>query len=298
MQRLTRDRHTFVLDPKAKPIMTVTSGEEFVVETWDAYMGRWAPEDEPTHLGPAAGPIAVEGAMPGDVLRVDLLDIKPVQVKPEGMAVHDVTKGRGFLGSEFTRHVPTVMQMQDGELIFPGGIRLPVTPSLGYVATTFTEFRETNTDSGPNGGDIDIKELTAGSSIWLPVFQPGGLLCVGDCHATLGDGCVGGTAAECASESRLRVTLEKGMTLDRPRALTPEFFITICYGQDLGEAMRQAVRDMVKFLVEEKGMEPYTAYTLLSLGADIRISRAFRPVSPVKLLLRRSVLDQIETARA
>jgi acetamidase/formamidase len=139
-----------------------------------------------------------------------------------------------------------------------------------------------------------MKELTAGSTIWLPVFVPGGLLVLGDCHAVVGDGAVGGTGAECSAELTLRLTVEKDRHLARPRALTPHYFATLATGDDLGQAMRQAVRDMVDFLVQEQGVEPYQAYSLLSLAGDVRMSRTFRPLSPVKMLLARAVLEQLE----
>jgi amidase len=138
-----------------------------------------------------------------------------------------------------------------------------------------------------------MAELTAGSSIWLPVFVPGGLLVLGDCHAVVGDGAVGGTGAECAAEITLRVTVEKGLQLERPRALTSDYFVTIASGNDVGQAMRQAVQDMVDFLAHYKGMEPYAAYSLLSLAGHVRMSRTFRPLSPVKMLLSRQVLAQL-----
>jgi amidase len=185
------------------------------------------------------------------------------------------------------------MPIRDGHLEFPGGLRIPTNPSVGLIATTPNEVQQTASDSGPYGGDIDMKELTAGSIIWLPVFVPGGLMVLGDCHAVVGDGAVGGTGAECAAEITLRATVEKGMRIERPRALTPHYFVTVAYGEEVGEAMRQAVRDMVRFLADEKGMEPYAAYSLLSLAGDIRVSRTFRPVSPVKMLLSRQVLEQI-----
>jgi amidase len=116
---------------------------------------------------------------------------------------------------------------------------------------------------------------------------------LGDCHAVVGDGAVGGTGAECAAEISLRVTVEKGMGIQRPRALTPQYFVTVSYGEDIGEAMKQAVRDMVQFLANEKGMEPYAAYTLLSLAGNVRVSRTFRPISPVKMMLSRQVLEQL-----
>jgi amidase len=291
MTRLSRDKFTTVLDPKLQPAITIGSGEELVVETWDAYMGVWGANEQPTVMGPATGPIAVDGASPGDALKVDILTITPGP-----SAMHDVRAGRGFLGDEFTQRHPTVMPIRDGHLEFPGGLKIPVNPSVGLIATTPNEIQQTASDSGPYGGDIDMKELTSGSTIWLPVFVPGGLLVLGDCHAVVGDGAVGGTGAECAAEITLRVTVEKGMGIERPRALTPQYFVTVSYGDDVGEAMRQAVRDMVQFLAREKGMEPYAAYSLLSLAGDVRVSRTFRPISPVKMMLSRQMLEQIGSA--
>jgi amidase len=291
MTRLSRDKFTTVLDPKLQPAITIGSGEELVVETWDAYMGVWGANEQPTVMGPATGPIAVDGASPGDALKVDILTITPGP-----SAMHDVRAGRGFLGDEFTQRHPTVMPIHDGHLEFPGGLKIPVNPSVGLIATTPNEIQQTASDSGPYGGDIDMKELTSGSTIWLPVFVPGGLLVLGDCHAVVGDGAVGGTGAECAAEITLRVTVEKGMGIERPRALTPQYFVTVSYGDDVGEAMRQAVRDMVQFLAREKGMEPYAAYSLLSLAGDVRVSRTFRPISPVKMMLSRQMLEQIGSA--
>ena len=291
MKRLSRDKFTTVLDPKLSPAIAIASGEELVVETWDAYMGVWGAHEQPTVMGPATGPIAVDGASAGDALKVDILAIQPGPA-----AMHDVRAGRGFLGEEFTRRWPTVMPIRDGHLQFPGGLKIPVNPSVGLIATTPNEIQQTASDSGPYGGDIDMKELTAGSTIWLPVFVPGGLLVLGDCHAVVGDGAVGGTGAECAAEITLRVTVEKGMGIERPRALTPQYFVTVSYGEDVAEAMRQAVRDMVQFLVREKGMEPYAAYSLLSLAGDVRVSRTFRPISPVKMMLSRQVLEQLRSA--
>jgi amidase len=288
MKRLSRDKYTTVLDPKLSPAITIASGEELLVETWDAYMGVWGANEQPSVMGPATGPIAVEGARPGDALKVDILDIKPA-----ASAMHDVRAGRGFLGEEFTTRWPTVMPIHDGHLAFPGGLKIPVNPSVGLIATTPNEIQQTASDSGPYGGDIDMKELTAGSTIWLPVFVPGVLLVLGDCHAVVGDGAVGGTGAECAAEITLRLTVEQGKGIERPRALTPQSFVTVSYGDDVGEAMRQAVRDMVHFLVDEKGMEPYAAYSLLSLAGDVRVCRTFRPISPVKMMLSRQILEQV-----
>jgi amidase len=289
VQRVSRDQRIYVLDPSNPPAATIEPGEELIVETWDAFEGVRDPAriEERTLVGPATGPISVRGAEPGDALRLDLLDITP-----RGDAVHMVRPGRGFLLDEFTQAYPTVMPIEDGHLRV-GRVRLPLAASMGFVATTPTYRQVTASDSGPYGGDFDMKELTAGSTLFLPVFVPGGLLALGDCHAVVGDGAVAGTGAECAAEVHLRVSLEKGAGLSAPRALTPDHFVVLSYGEELGPAMQQAVRGMVDFLVQEKGLAPYDAYTLLSLAGDVRVSRTFRPISPVKMMLSRRALEQL-----
>ena len=122
MQRLSRDKYTTVLDPALSPAITIASGEELIVETWDAYKGVWGADQEPPEVGAATGPIAVEGAGPGDALRIDILAITPGTA-----AMHDVRPGRGFLGETFTERRPTVMPIRDGHLMFPGGISHPLT---------------------------------------------------------------------------------------------------------------------------------------------------------------------------
>jgi amidase len=292
MKRLTRDHKIYVLDPANPPAITIDSGEELMVETWDAFEGIRDPKslDEKQLKGPAIGPIYVNGAEPGDALRVDFISVTP---RANEGAAHMVSPGRGFLEQEFDRSYPTVMTIEDGHVVLPSGVRLPLNPSMGLVATTPTYPQQTASDSGPYGGDIDIKELVEGSTLYLPVFVEGGLLAMGDCHAVVGDGAVAGTGAETEAEIHIRATVEKGLSLKAPRALTPEYFVTLSYGDDLGHAMKQAVRDMVDFLVREKGMSPYDAYSLLSLAGDVRVSRTFRPISPVKMMLSRQVLDQI-----
>ena len=290
MKRLSRQHVIYVLDPGNPPAITIDSGEELLVETWDAFEGIRDPavlQARPLK-GPAIGPIYVRGAEPGDALKVEFLSITP-----KGDAAHMVMPGRGFLKEEFTEAYPTVIPLEAGHAVLPGGTRLPLRPSMGLVATTPTYLQNTASDSGPYGGDIDLKELVAGSVLYLPVFVPGGLLALGDCHAVVGDGAVAGTGAECSAETHLRVTVQKSMQLAGPRALTPDHFVVLSYGEDLGPAMKQAVRGMVDFLVREKGMAPYDAYTLLSLAGDVRVSRTFRPISPVKMMLSRAALDQL-----
>ncbi|MQF69234.1 hypothetical protein FIM12_02720 [SAR202 cluster bacterium AD-804-J14_MRT_500m] len=290
MRRLTKQNSIFVLDPKAQPALTINDGEELIVETWDAFEG----ERDPIKLasnpprGPATGQISVDGARPGDSLKIDILDIKVI-----GDAVHWSGPGRGFLPHYFDDHYVTRYKVEKDEIVSRKGIRIPMRPSVGMIATTPRIPKPTASDSGTYGGDIDLPELTAGSTIFLPVLVPGALLALGDCHAAVGDGAVGGTGAECGAEIHLRISLEKGKKIPGPRVISPEYFITIAPGVNLASAMRRAVKQMVDYLVEETSMNPYEAYALLSVAGDIRVCRTFRPISPVKMLLSRKVLSQL-----
>ena len=290
MKRLSREHHIYVLEPDSVPAIIIDSGEELMVETWDAFEGERDPVALEANLlkGPATGPIYVNGAEPGDALRVEFISITP-----KGGAAHMVMPGRGFLENDFTEAYPTLIELESRHAVLPSGVRIPLRPSMGLVATTPTYTQQTASDSGPYGGDIDMKELVEGSTLYLPVFVPGGMLVMGDCHAVVGDGAVAGTGAECSADTHIRVTVEKGMNIRGPRALTPEYLVVLSHGEELGPAMKQAVRDMVDFLVAEKGLAPYDAYTLLSLAGDVRVSRTFRPISPVKMMLSRSILEQL-----
>ena len=110
--------------------------------------------------GPATGPIYVNGAEPGDALRVEFISITP----KEG-AAHMVMPGRGFLEDDFTEAYPTLIELEPGHAVLPSGIRIPLKPSMGLVATTPTYTQQTASDSGPYGGDIDMKELVEGSTL-------------------------------------------------------------------------------------------------------------------------------------
>ena len=291
MKRISRDHFVTILAPENPPALKITSGEEVMVETWDAFKGvRDASELSADSLvAPVTGPIYIEGAEVGDAIMVDLIDITP---KEE--AVHMVIPERGFLPDEFPDPYSTVMQYDRDHILLPGGLRLPTQPSVGFIATTPTYPQSSASDSGPYGGDMDVKELLAGSTIYLPVLVPGGMLTLGDVHALVGDGAVGGTGAETSADVHIRVTTQKDMPIQGPRALTPDHFIVLSYGEDLGPAMKQAVRNMVDFLTEEVGMGRYDAYTLLSIAGDVRVSRTFRPISPVKMMLSRHALDQLQ----
>ena len=292
MRRLTRDKHTTTLDPNQEPAITIASGEELLVETWDAFMGVREDLDAYRPLGPATGPIYVVGASRGDALRVDILSIEVT-----GTALHQVRPGHGFLPERFDRPYPTVMSIEDGHLRLGNGLKVPMRPSVGLIATSPGRVQQTASGQWPLRGRHRCEGAGGGQHHLAAGVCPGSTAGEwGTCTPWWEDGAVGGTGAEIAAETHMRVTVEKGergRRLRNPRALTPEYFITMSSAKRTSTAMKQAVSEMVDFLSQEKGMDPYDAYSILSLAGDVRISRTFRPISPCKMMLARSVLDQL-----
>ena len=155
MQRLSRNHHIYFLDPQAPPAITIDSGEELMVETWDAFEGLRDPAlaDEKLLKGPASGLILVSGAEPGDALKVEFLSIVP---KAQEGAAHMVRPGRGFLAEDFRQAHCLDIKLEDSEAVLPNGLRLPLRPSMGFVATTPPYRQSTASDSGPYAGDIRV----------------------------------------------------------------------------------------------------------------------------------------------
>jgi acetamidase/formamidase len=130
-----------------------------------------------------------------------------------------------------------------------------------------------STKPGTFGGNLDCKELVAGSTLYLPIYQKGALFYTGDSHAAQGDGEVTGTAIETADTVTLQFVLHKGKTLKMPRAETPTDYIVFGLDADLNKAMRQAVEEAVAFLEEKQGYDIFKAYSLSSIAVNFRVTQ-------------------------
>jgi len=229
--------------------------------------------EEVTDRGPGGhiltGPIFVEGAEPGDVLEVRILSVElPIDYGYNGCS--------GFV-RELCENPRTRILRFDRERMtsdFGSGITVPLRPFFGSmgVAPPPDSGRVSSTPPGKHAGNIDNPELVAGTSLFLPVHVPGALFEAGDGHAAQGDGEVDQTAIETSLRGRLQLIVHKGHPLEWPRAETPTQYIVMGFDPDLAEATRIAVREMVAFLQEEKGLSQGEAYRLASLAADLRIT--------------------------
>lgn len=294
-------------DAALKPVLRIASGDRIAVETVSGSPDQMPrngmkilPEMEGIYagvkqqLGPhlITGPVWVEGAQPGDVLQVDIEDVYPRQewghniISPlKGSLPEDFPEGRLI-------HIPIDLKRRVCTMAW--GAEIALRPFFGImgVAPRASYGRINSIVPREFGGNLDNKELIAGSTLYLPIFNEGALFSVGDGHGVQGDGEVCLSALETALGGTLRLTVRKDMKLDFPRAETPTHYITMGLDEDLDDAAKQAVREMIKLLGEKKGLSAADAYTLCSLACDLHVTQLVDVNKGVHALLPRHFADK------
>jgi acetamidase/formamidase len=274
----------------AKPVLRIASGDIIDVDTLLTNTPRGLeragvkPEDVQqtlrqvvdtvTDKGPGGhiltGPVYVEGAEPGDALEVRILSI-------DLSIPYGYNGCSGFLKENCTpgpaKIIPIDRKRMTAE--FAPGIVIPLHPFFGSigVAPPPAAGRVSSTPPGIHAGNLDNRELVAGTTLFIPVHVPGALFEVGDGHAAQGDGEVDQTAIETSLRGRLQLTVRKGMTLAWPRAETPTDYISMGTDEDLTKATRIAIQEMVDFLAASKGLDKHAAYQLTSVAGNVVITQ-------------------------
>lgn len=276
-------------DVDIPPVLEIDAGDTVTAETVDFAGGQITRESTAADLMtldfdliyPLAGPIFVRGAEPGDALAVELLSFE----LPEwGWAC--IIPGFGLLPpGEFDEPVLRVFDLTEGDrtTLCPG-VRIPIEPFCGTMGVPGPGMHEEPIPPPhAGGGNIDTRHLTAGTTLYLPVGAPGGLLSLGDAHAAQGDGEVAISGIECAMRTRMRIDVVKGARLPAPQlrraagSLTPRvdhsgWYATLGVESDLMESSRSAVRAMIEHLGRERGLAREDAYMLCSLAGDLKIT--------------------------
>ena len=292
-------------DAKIPPRLTVDSGDTVTVVTVSGGavevgdVARMVPahreivEKLKPHLGPhiLTGPIAVRGAEPGDTLEVR---IKAIELSVDwGWNV--IRPLRGTLPEDFPNFRQELIPIDRKAMTAKPawGPAIPLRPFFGIVAVAPRAEYGTISSIEPRefGGNIDNKELIPGSSLFLPVFVPGANFSCGDGHAVQGDGEVCLTALETCLDGTFELVLHKGRRLAFPRAVTPTHYIAMGMDPDLDDAAKQALRDMIRWLVEMKGWKSDEAYVFCSLACDLHVTQLVDGNKGVHAMVARNLVD-------
>ncbi len=291
---------------EAKPVLTVKSGETVRIETVsgnpEVLVRLGAAEDdnirelkqiyaEVKDRGPGphilTGPIFVEGAAPGDVLQVDIREIR----LRSNYGYKVMTPTTGMLPDEFPYQRWKLIRLNEREGVaeFAPGIRVPLGPFFGSIGLAPPAGRVDSRPPGFHTGNMDNKWLVAGSTLYMPVHAAGALLYVGDGHVAQGDGEVDLSAIESPLTAVLRLTVRKDMKLNWPRAETPTHIITMGFHETLDEAARRATKEMIDYLVTSRGLSRDDAYMLCSAAVDLHVTQVVDLVKGVHAMLPKGI---------
>jgi acetamidase/formamidase len=284
---VARDQFHLKWDPAILPIETVSSGSIVEFDLLDAAGGQITASSTVADLAAldfdrvdqVNGPIAVERAKAGDTLQIDLLEFEPAD-----WGWTAAIPGFGLLADDFPEPVLRISRVPGigGRTEFLPGIRLPIVPFCGELGVAPLTGPRSTIPPDLHGGNMDTRHLTAGATLFLPVFHDGARFSIGDGHAAQGDGEVCGTAIETPMRARVRLTARPDLHLGAPEFLTApgatastpvgQRYATDGIGPDLLSAGRDAVRRMIDWLGREHGLAPVDAYLLCSVAIDLRIS--------------------------
>jgi acetamidase/formamidase len=290
-------------DAKIPARLEVDSGDTVVVDT----VSGWGDVMDvallrPDHLeivnkmkpvlGPhiLTGPIAVRGALPGDVLEVR---IQAIELTVD-WGWNIIRPLRGTLPEDFPNFEKRTLPLDRKAMTtkLPWGPTVPLQPFFGILATAPRPEYGMISSVEPRefGGNVDCKEYVAGTSLFLPVFVPGANFSAGDGHAVQGDGEVCLTALETCLKGTFQLVLRKDMRLAMPRAITPTHYITLGLDPDLDNAAKQALRDMIAWLVQMAGWTPSEAYVFCSLACDLHVTQTVDGNKGIHAMVKRDLL--------
>lgn len=301
-------------DATDKPVLTVKSGDTVIMHTLLtnspaglAKAGVAASDIEPalravydgvpaSARGPGGhiltGPIAIEGAEPGDTLEVRIRKIDLAIP----YAYNAFRYGAGFLTDDFPYARMKIVPLDTKRMVgkFGPGIEVPLAPFFGSMGDapppSFGRY-----DSAPptiNGGNMDDKALVAGTTLYLPVHAKGALFQAGDGHAAQGNGEVDITALETSLTGTFQFILHKKQVTPYPRAETPSAYISMGFDDDLSNATRKALRNMIDFLVSEKHMTRDDAYMLISVAGNVEVTELVDRNKGIHVVLPKAVFTK------
>lgn len=302
----TRENIHGILDASIPPALIVKSGDKIVIEMLDPdwrikrptnlLESEFLPRTKGYDDGHAlTGPIYVEGAKPGKALKIEFGNIITADWgwSSYGTVDEKHLEILGFSGDVF--YTLWDIDVENKKCISDLGIEVPLRPFPGVVALAPKGNEKATTKiPGYHGGNIDCKELTAGSVLYLPIYHEGGLLSFGDGHAAQGDGEACGTAVE-APFKEMEVTLSVvDQVLESPLAYTEKGWITFGFNEDLTKATYEALNNMISLLNKEFGIDDKLAMTLISVAGDLRITQIVNGIKGVHCIFNDEVYKSLE----
>lgn len=277
-----------------KPIKTVPSGTRLEIETYDCFQNQIQSADtvvseiDWAQINPATGPIFVEGALPGDVLKVT---IEKIELGDQGVMV--VGPNLGIMGHRIEKMEAKIIPIRKGKAHF-NEVEIPLNPMIGVIGVA-PEGEGVNCGTpGAHGGNMDNKMVTEGAILYLPVFVEGALFGLGDFHAAMGDGEISVSGIEIPGKATVTLEVLKGVTLAHPMLENDEVFTQIVSAETLFQACEKATEEIITRIVEKTGMPLSEVTMLMSAAGQVEVCQIVDPLMTARFVVPKWLLKQLD----
>ena len=272
--------------------MKVPSGSTVVIETYDCFQNQIQSQDTSyntvdwNQINPATGPIFIEGAQPGDILKVK---IDNIELAEQGLL--STGPGLGVMGHRIDQFTVIMIPIVDNKAVFNERIQLPLNPMIGVIGVAPEEAPVNNGTPGAHGGNMDTTMITTGAILYLPVFQEGALFGLGDLHAAMGDGEIGVSGIEIPGKVTVTLEVIKGKSIPYPFVENEEGIAVIVSKEKLDEAAKVAVEIFVDSLLPHTDLTLAELTMLFSAAGQVQVSQIVDPLMTARFFVPKAIFD-------
>jgi amidase len=290
---ISRKNVFFAFGPQLKAVARIEQGEEVLLQTHDCFEGQIQTDNDLVdsldwgHVNPATGPLYISGAKPGDVLRIDILDIEV-----GGQSSMVTIPGEGALGDVITQMETAILKLEGGQVVFKDKVRVPIRPMIGVIGVAPASDEVPTGTPGAHGGNMDCKLMAAGNRVYFTVGVEGAMFGAGDLHAAMGDGEIVVCGAETPGSVRLIADVVDMPGLPTPFVETDDLVATIFSAPTVDEAASGATHNMAQFLTTFAGIPLNDAGMLMSLTGQLKFCQVVDPLKTVRFEFPKPVLAE------
>nr|WP_206885267.1 acetamidase/formamidase family protein [Alicyclobacillus mali (ex Roth et al. 2021)] len=276
------------------PALSVPAGAVVQIETCDCFENQIEREDQDfgtldwNRINPATGPIHVQGAMPGDVLAVHILDIKLAK-----RGIMTTGPGLGVMGGHLAENAIRFVEIEHGQVVLPGGVRAPLRPMIGVIGVAPADGEVPCGTPGDHGGNMDCTRIAPGAVLLLPVSVQGALFALGDLHAAMGDGEVGVSGVEIAGRVTVRLEVIRDAACPAPMVISADDVSVIASADTLDAAAELATERAATWIAAAAHLHLADATMLLSASGRLRICQVVDPLKTARMEIDRGLLEQL-----
>jgi amidase len=291
-QTLTCKDVIYAFSKDHAPVKHVEPGTTIEIETYDCFENQVQSAETKIagidwdRINPATGPIFVNGAQPGDVLKVT---INKLEIGSQGVMA--TGPDLGVMGHRLDELVSKIIPIEDGFALFNDKVKVPLNPMIGVIGVAPDDEPVSCGTPGAHGGNMDTKLITEGATLYFPVFAEGALFALGDFHAAMGDGEIGVSGIEVPGKATVTLDIVKGTSLRHPVLVNEEGIAFIVSAATLDEAVKTAVEEAIDFLLPHTDMTLAELTMLMSAAGDTQISQVVDPLMTARFFVPQYILN-------